>query len=132
MCPCIYKSPIVKIIFDAEETKNGGSDQLHCIHCAKLTMCCLPCPQCPDVMFCSMECLHAALATYHFYECKMRLYGLLRLLSRDITNVSVGKIMVLRLVTQKHPDFFSKNAARFEEILQSDTRKAFYSISKSL
>ena len=47
----------------------------------------------------------------------------IRLLSKDITNVSVGRIMVLRLVTQKKPSFFKENVAKFEDIIRSGPRR---------
>ena len=49
----------------------------------------------------------------------MRLYGILRAVNRNITNhgLSVGKLMALRLVTQKPPNFFMKNVKEFEELL---------------
>ena len=42
----------------------------HCHHCLRTTRCLLPCPRCPDVMFCSSECLNEARATYHKFECE--------------------------------------------------------------
>ena len=49
----------------------------------------------------------------------MRLYGILRAVNRNIKNhgLSVGKLMTLRLVTQKPARFFMKNANDFEELL---------------
>ena len=116
-------SPLVKIIFDADDFKDGAAEKLHCCQCARLTMCPLPCPRCPDVQFCSMECLTEACDSHHFYECKMRLYGILRLLSKDVTNVSVGRIMVLRLITMKRPLFFQDNMAKFEDLLNNSKNK---------
>ena len=41
----------------------------------------------------------------------MRLYGILRAVNRNVTNhgLSVGKLMALRLVTQKPPTFFMEH-----------------------
>ena len=49
----------------------------------------------------------------------MRLYGILRAVNRNVTGhgLSVGKLMALRLVTQRPPTFFMKNKAEFEELL---------------
>ena len=52
--------------------------EVHCLTCARLTLTCLPCNVCPDVVFCSMDCLEKANKSFHKYECKMRLYGIIR------------------------------------------------------
>ena len=49
----------------------------------------------------------------------MRLYGILRAVNRNVTNhgLSVGKLMALRLVTQKPPTFFMESQKDFDELL---------------
>ena len=48
----------------------------------------------------------------------MRLYGILRVVNRSVKNqLSVGKIMALRLVTQKPPTFFIEMKNQFEKLL---------------
>ena len=95
--------------------------QLHCVHCGAPTLTILPCPNCPDVQFCSIECIKQGLRGPHRYECSMRLYGILRAVNRNVTGhgLSVGKLMALRLVTQRPPAFFMKNKAEFEELLMN-------------
>ena len=79
----------------------------------------LPCPVCPDVQFCSQDCLFKSLQGHHKYECRMRLYGILRALNRNtISNeISVGKIVALRLITQKDPRFFDGQRHTFEDLI---------------
>ena len=79
----------------------------------------LPCPDCPDVQFCSQSCLFKSLEGHHKYECQMRLYGILRALNRNtISNeISVGKIVALRLITQKDPRFFDSQRHMFQDLI---------------
>ena len=100
--------PFAFIVFDPNDNKRDISFQAHCVLCGHASFCSIPCPHCPDVLFCSMECLETALASHHYYECKMRLYGILNQLSKDVRNISVGRILVLRLITLKAASFFSE------------------------
>ena len=97
----IDSNPLLRIIFDPQEGQNY--DTL-CINCGRLTICSLPCPNCPDVLFCSFACLDNAIQTFHFYECKMRLYGFLRSISKPTEEgMSVGRMLPLR-VSRTVPD----------------------------
>ena len=99
-------------------TKQRPTGQLHCVNCGVSSLTILPCPRCPDVHFCSPTCLIQNLQGSHRYECDMRLYGILRAINRNVFNdLSVGKFMALRLVTQKPPTFFIKMKENFEELL---------------
>ena len=61
----------------------------------------------------------------HRYECAMRLYGILRVVNKNIDGgLSVGKIMALRLVTQKAPTFFIKCNKEFDQMLLNKEGKS--------
>ena len=104
--------------------KERLTSQLHCVNCGTLSLTILPCPKCPDVQFCSTTCLRQNLQGCHRYECNMRLYGILRVVNKNIVDgLSVGKIMALRLVTQKPPTFFIQYQKEFEELLLNEQHK---------
>ena len=88
--------PLACIIFDAEE---GLKDIVYCTHCAKATICPWTSPRCPDVLFCSTRCARLALTSYHEHECAMRLYAVIKALSRGLESMSVGKLLALRILT---------------------------------
>ena len=97
--------------------------QLHCANCGTSCLTVLPCPNCPDVQFCSTRCLIKNLEGAHRYECSMRLYGILRVVNKNIVDgLSVGKLMALRLVTQKSKAFFIKWRKELEELVVNDER----------
>ena len=99
----IDSEPLMKIIFDPRE---GQDFDTFCVYCGQLSICPLPCPQCPDVLFCSLQCLRLARQTFHQYECSMRLYGFLRSVSNPAEKeMSVGRMLPLRLLTNYKGEF---------------------------
>ena len=95
--------------------------QLHCVNCGISSLTFLPCPFCPDVQFCSTLCLIKNLEGAHKYECSMRLYGILRVVNKYVADsLSVGKLMALRLITQKSMNFFIKWRKDLEELLVNE------------
>lgn len=89
----LVENPIASIVFHPED--------LYCHCCSGLLMLALPCPTCPDVLFCSLKCLVTSLSSYHKRECKIRLFGILKKLAKNVDQVSFGKIIALRLINQK-------------------------------
>jgi hypothetical protein len=54
----------------------------------------------------------------------MRLYGILRVVNKNVADcMSVGKLMALRLVTQKSTTFFIKWRKELEELVVNNKRK---------
>ncbi|TRY75318.1 hypothetical protein TCAL_00745 [Tigriopus californicus] len=90
----LVEEPIASIVYHPED--------LYCHSCAGLLLLALPCPACPDVLFCSLKCLETSLASHHKRECKIRLFGVLKKLAKNVDKVSFGKIIALRLITQKN------------------------------
>ena len=94
----VDSDPLVDIIFDPNQGKEA---EVICVQCGKCSIVAFPCPSCPDVLFCSIPCLEAALASHHTYECApMRLYAILRSISEGMTSTSVGRILPLRMATK--------------------------------
>ncbi|XP_063394307.1 SET and MYND domain-containing protein 4 [Cydia fagiglandana] len=71
----------------------------HCQHC--FTKCPIPlaCPNCPNVIFCSDNCLEAAQKSYHAYECHI-----LPLLWQS--GCSITCHIALRMITQNRKEYF--------------------------
>jgi len=78
----------------------------NCTHCFKSMKAPLPCPTCTKVMFCSYACRHAALTTYHQYECK--LVDLFQ-----ASGMSIICYMSYRAITQKPLKWFLENKDKF-------------------
>ncbi|XP_040571298.1 SET and MYND domain-containing protein DDB_G0273589-like [Lepeophtheirus salmonis] len=76
----------------------------HCVHCFRTTFNPLPCPSCNHSVFCSLECLRKK-KSHHYYECQMGLDGIIAKLCPK-TSMPLGKILILRLITQKKYRFF--------------------------
>ena len=92
-----------------------------CVQCGHSSLCSLPCPNCPDVFFCSTQCLQKASASYHHYECPMRLYAILKSTSRGMTSVSVGRMLPLRIATMNPGLRFPKVSKRPEQFEAFET-----------
>ncbi|OWR44094.1 hypothetical protein KGM_213148 [Danaus plexippus plexippus] len=73
----------------------------HCQNCFNKCLIPLPCPKCPNVIFCSEKCLDIALKSYHGYECHI-----LPLLWKS--GCSVTCHIALRMITQNSKDYFMK------------------------
>eukprot|EP00094_Tigriopus_californicus_P003674 TCALIF_03535-PA protein Name:"Similar to SMYD4 SET and MYND domain-containing protein 4 (Pongo abelii)" AED:0.19 eAED:0.19 QI:0/0.66/0.28/0.85/1/1/7/0/530 len=70
-CPEMEKLPLLKS---------------HCLHCMSYTIAPIPCNECCVVTFCSLECQEAA--TYHVFECRMKLYEMLHFMGDEYANES--------------------------------------------
>lgn len=60
----------------------------------------LPCPKCPNVVFCSDKCLETAQKSYHAYECHI-----LPLLWKS--GCSITCHIALRMITQRKKEYFT-------------------------
>ncbi len=63
---CLERKPM----FLSPNCGRADNDLKHCHHCLRATLNLLPCPTCPDAMFCTKQCMEQALSTYHKFECK--------------------------------------------------------------
>lgn len=98
-CPEMEKLPLLKS---------------HCLHCMSYTMAPIPCNECCVVTFCSLECQEAA--TYHVFECRMKLYEMLHFMGDEYASV----FMAIRTITQKPASYFWKRRDKILEILAMD------------
>ncbi|XP_028033447.1 SET and MYND domain-containing protein 4 isoform X1 [Bombyx mandarina] len=71
----------------------------HCQNCFLKCPISLPCPKCPNVIFCSDKCLETALKSYHGYECQI-----LPLIWKS--GCSITCQIALRMITQNKKDYF--------------------------
>ncbi len=65
------------------------------------------------VCFCSVECRAAANASYHRYECRMKLYEMLHYMGDEYIDV----FMAVRTVTQRPLDYFMERSHLLWRIL---------------
>ncbi|CAH2100286.1 unnamed protein product [Euphydryas editha] len=79
----------------------GEYCKTHCHNCFLKCPIPIPCPKCPNVIFCSDKCLDAALQSYHGYECHI-----LPLLWKS--GCSITCHIALRMITQKTKEYFTK------------------------
>ncbi|KAI8429547.1 hypothetical protein MSG28_000178 [Choristoneura fumiferana] len=77
----------------------GEHSTTHCQHC--LMKCAIPlaCPNCPNVVFCSDNCLDVAQKSYHSYECHI-----LPLIWKS--GCSITCHLALRMMTQNNKEYF--------------------------
>ena len=101
----VIESPVACVMFHVRAPT--------CHHCGHDLVLPLPCPGCPDVLFCSLKCLSDA-GSYHKIECKIRLFGILRRLSAGQETVSCGKAIAIRLLLQRSVDFFLEQRDVFQ------------------
>ncbi|CAH0405774.1 unnamed protein product [Chilo suppressalis] len=73
----------------------------HCQYCFVKCPIPLPCPKCPNVIFCSEKCLDAAQKSYHAYECHI-----LPLIWKS--GCSITCQIALRMITQHSKEYFTK------------------------
>ncbi|XP_037034883.1 SET and MYND domain-containing protein 4 [Bradysia coprophila] len=98
----------------------------HCQHCFKRSAAPLPCKDCCNVIFCSIECRNLATSTYHKFEC-----GILKLLWNSGSSINCH--MALRMMSQKSPNYFQDikeqlTNVKFEDTISlpyTDYRKVF-------
>ncbi|KAJ6633064.1 SET and MYND domain-containing protein 4, partial [Pseudolycoriella hygida] len=99
----------------------------HCQQCFKRSAAPLPCKNCSNVIFCSVECRDKATSTYHRFEC-----GILKLLWNSGSSINCH--MALRIMSQKSLKYFREmqnqlmDGFKFEDTLNlpyTDYRKVF-------
>lgn len=71
----------------------------HCHNCYVKCPIPIPCPTCPNVIFCSDKCLEVAQKTYHAYECHI-----LPLLWKS--GCSITCHLAIRMITQNKKEYF--------------------------
>ncbi|XP_059084341.1 SET and MYND domain-containing protein 4-like [Tigriopus californicus] len=98
-CPEMEKLPLLKS---------------HCLHCMSYTIAPIPCNECCVVTFCSLECQEAA--TYHVFECRMKLYEMLHFMGDEYASV----FMAIRTITQKPAKYFWQRRDKILDILAMD------------
>ncbi|XP_026323810.1 SET and MYND domain-containing protein 4 [Hyposmocoma kahamanoa] len=86
----------------------GEYTKTHCQNCFIKCPIPLPCPNCPNVIFCSDKCLEIAQKSYHAYECHI-----LPLLWKS--GCSVTCHIALRLITQNNKDYFTSINPNLEQ-----------------
>ncbi|XP_068628489.1 SET and MYND domain-containing protein 4-like [Battus philenor] len=86
----------------------GEYSKTHCQHCFTKCFIPLPCPKCPNVIFCSEKCSDVAQKTYHRYECHF-----LPLLWKS--GCSITCHIALRMITQTTKEYFTEINAKIEE-----------------
>ncbi|KAJ0180971.1 hypothetical protein K1T71_003056 [Dendrolimus kikuchii] len=79
----------------------GEYSKTHCQNCFIKCPIPLPCPRCPNVVFCSEKCLETAQKSYHGYECHI-----LPLIWKS--GCSVTCHIALRMITQNNKDYFKE------------------------
>ncbi|CAH2068307.1 unnamed protein product, partial [Iphiclides podalirius] len=86
----------------------GEYSKTHCQNCFTRCLVPLPCPRCPNVIFCSEKCSEVAQKTYHGYECQI-----LPVLWKS--GCSITCHIALRMITQNKRDYFNEVAATINE-----------------
>ncbi|XP_046968882.1 SET and MYND domain-containing protein 4 [Vanessa cardui] len=79
----------------------GEFCKTHCQNCFMKCPIPIPCPKCPNVIFCSDKCLKTAIQSYHGYECHI-----LPLLWKS--GCSITCHIALRMITQKPKEYFTQ------------------------
>ncbi|CAH2247975.1 SET and MYND domain-containing protein 4 [Pararge aegeria] len=77
----------------------GEYSKTHCQNCFVKCVIPLPCPKCPNVIFCSDKCLDVAQKSYHGYECHI-----LPLIWKS--GCSITCHIALRMITQNNKEYF--------------------------
>ncbi|KAL4703162.1 hypothetical protein ACJJTC_016763 [Scirpophaga incertulas] len=93
----------------------GEYSSTHCQNCFVKCSIPLPCPKCPNVIFCSEKCLEAAQKSYHAYECQI-----LPLIWKS--GCSITCHIALRMITQNKKEYF-KNIIKDLKIKPDGTYK---------
>ncbi|XP_013167232.1 PREDICTED: SET and MYND domain-containing protein 4 [Papilio xuthus] len=86
----------------------GEYSKTHCQNCFIKCPVPIPCPRCPNVIFCSEKCSDDAQKTYHSYECQI-----LPLLWKS--GCSITCHIALRMITQHKKDYFNEIISNIEE-----------------
>ncbi|GLV37710.1 SET and MYND domain containing class 4 member 3 [Carabus blaptoides fortunei] len=87
----------------------------HCQECFVRVRYPIPCPNCPNVVFCSIKCRMHALNTYHKYECKF-------LGSLWTSGCSIVCSLAIRLITQKGLQYFLDVKPNLSQNLNENTK----------
>ncbi|KAG6465918.1 hypothetical protein O3G_MSEX015498 [Manduca sexta] len=97
----------------------------HCQHCFVKCPILVPCPKCPNVIFCSEKCLEAAQKSYHAYECHI-----VPLLWKS--GCSVTCFIALRMITQNKKEYFTKIVSELDSkssgVYKTDDYKNIYNL----
>lgn len=80
----------------------------------------LPCKDCCNVIFCSIECRDLATSTYHKFEC-----GILKLLWNSGSSINCH--MALRMISQKSPNYFQDIKEQLTDVKFEDTLRLEHS-----
>lgn len=99
----------------------------HCQNCFVKCSIPLPCPKCPNVIFCSDKCLDVALKTYHSFEC-----SILPIIWKS--GCSITCHIALRIITQNNMDYYANLAKDLDNEPEgvyktNDYRNLFYLVA---
>ena len=100
----------------------------HCLNCMKFSKAPLPCEDCCVVSFCSVKCRDIANASYHKYECKMKLYEMLHFMGDEYIDV----FMAIRTITQQPIEYFLARSEEIWEILSLDFPELIGKLSRKM